>query len=173
MSICHVCKLACMLRSVLCWIDFGIIVIMYSITAHAAQVNNSWWFPAKACMQAAHASILHTAHVCCTALAPLLCLTRAARFAGSHVQHYRSCRSTEQLLMVCCQSMHASSTCKCLAVQHKCVAQHKHHCSAWQGPPSLQAALYSITAHAAQVNNSWSASWKTTWYAVLTLWFGP
>ena len=65
----------------------------------------------------------NTAQVCCTELAPLLCLTRATRFAGSHVQHYRSCCSTEQLLMVCCQSMHASSTCKCLAIQHKCAAQ--------------------------------------------------
>ena len=33
----------------------------------------------------------NTAQVCCTALAPLLCLTRATRFAASHVQHYRSC----------------------------------------------------------------------------------
>ena len=28
------------------------------------------------------------ANLCCIALAPLLCLIRASRFAGSHVQHY-------------------------------------------------------------------------------------
>ena len=31
---------------------------MYSITAHAAQVKNSVWFVVKACMQAAHTSVL-------------------------------------------------------------------------------------------------------------------
>ena len=67
-------------------------------------------FRDQACMQAAHASVLHyscrkgnghcregncrahiqlptatTTQVCCTALAPQLCFTRASRFAGSHV----------------------------------------------------------------------------------------
>ena len=32
----------------------------------------------------------------CGCLAPLLCVTWASRFAGSHVQHYRSCCLSEQ-----------------------------------------------------------------------------
>ena len=153
-----------------------------SITAHAAQVTNLLCLLSKhACKQHMQVSC-STAQVCCTALAPLLCLTRASRFAGSHValplmllksptllSAAKACMqaahasvlqystsvlhstSTTALLdkgqQVCrqpcsitahaaqvtnsavqlqasCQSMHASSTCKCLAVQHKCVAQH-------------------------------------------------
>ena len=48
-------------------------------------------------------------------------------------------------VQACCQSMHASSTCKSLAIQHKCIAQAPLLCLTRTS--SLQAAMYSSIAH--------------------------
>ncbi len=79
-------------------------------------------------------------------LSPLLCLTRASRFAGNHM-HFRSCCSSYQLSMFCCQHMHAISTCNrssittalldkaqqvCRQLQHyrSCCSSHQLCCAA-------------------------------------------
>ena len=49
-----------------------------------------------------------TCNTALSLLSPLLCSTKASRFAGNHM-HFRSCSSSYQHSMFCCQSMHASS----------------------------------------------------------------